>query len=71
MYENPRGVRLAIYVRPMAGAQTTPIAATDVNKVDGCTWIERGVGYSLIAAEPYDKLEELGRLARQGSQSPG
>lgn len=71
MYENPRGVRLAIYVRPMSVGQTTPIEATDVNEVDGCTWMERGVGYSLIAAEPYDKLEELARLARQELRSPG
>jgi anti-sigma factor RsiW len=71
MYENPRGVRLAIYVRPMSVEQTTPIEATDVNEVDGCTWIERGVGYALMAAEPYDKLEELARLARQGLGSPG
>ncbi len=71
MYENPRGVRLAIYVRPMSVNETTPIKATDVNNVDGCTWMERGVGYSLVAAEPYDKLEELARLARQELQSPG
>jgi anti-sigma factor RsiW len=71
MYENPRGVRLAIYVRPMSDGQTTPIEATDVHEVDGCTWIERGVGYSLMAAEPYDKLEELARLARQELRSPG
>ena len=71
MYENPRGVRLAIYVRPMSVDQTTPIEATDVSEVDGCTWIERGVGYALMAAEPYDKLEELARLARQGLRSPG
>lgn len=70
MYENPRGVRLAIYVRPMSGGETTPIRATDVNDVDGCTWIERGIGYSLMAAEPYDKLEELARLARHELQSP-
>jgi anti-sigma factor RsiW len=71
MYENPRGVRLAIYVRPMLVGQTTPIEPTDVRDVDGCTWIERGVGYSLVAAEPYDKLEELARLARQGLRSSG
>lgn len=71
MYENPRGVRLAIYVRPTAVAETTPIEATDVNDVDGCTWIERGVGYSLIAAEPYDTLAELARLARHELQSAG
>lgn len=70
IYENPRGVRLAIYVRPMSIEETTPIQATDVDNVDGCTWIERDLGYSLIAAEPYDKLGELSRLARHELQSP-
>jgi anti-sigma factor RsiW len=69
MYESPRGARLAIYVRPISSEQTTSIEQTDGNEVDGCTWIERGVGYSLVAAEPYDKLEELARLARQESRS--
>jgi hypothetical protein len=54
----------------MSGEQTTSIEQTDADEVDGCTWIERGVGYSLVAAEPYDKLEELARLARQESRSP-
>jgi anti-sigma factor RsiW len=71
MYENPGGVRLAIYVRPMSVGETTTIKATDVNDVDGRAWIERGMGYSLMAAEPYAKLEELARLARQELQSPG
>ena len=62
---------VAEQVRPVAVEQTTPIEATDVNEVDGCTWIERGVGYALMAAEPYDKLEELARVARQGLRSPG
>jgi hypothetical protein len=40
MYENPRVVRLAIYVRPMSDRQTTPIKVTDVN---GWIWIDRWV----------------------------
>jgi len=71
MYENPRGVRLAIYVRPTPDGETTPIKATDVNDVDGSTWIERGMGYSLIAAEPSDRLEALARLARNELQQRG
>jgi anti-sigma factor RsiW len=68
MYENLHGVRLAIYVRPVSVEETTPIEATDVDDIDGCTWIERGIGYSLIATEPYDKLDELARLARHELQ---
>jgi hypothetical protein len=71
MYENPRGVRLAIYVRPMSTGQTTPIELTDARDVDACTWIDRGVGYSLMAAEPYGRLQELSRFVRQELASPG
>jgi anti-sigma factor RsiW len=70
MYENPRGVRLAIYVRPMSIVQTTPITQTDANHVDGCTWIEQGIGYSLIAGEPYGNLEKIARLARRELRPP-
>jgi anti-sigma factor RsiW len=71
IYENPRGVRLAIYVRPMSTGQSTSLERTDVNDLDGCAWIDRGVGYSLVAAEPYDRLEGLSRLVRQEVESTG
>jgi anti-sigma factor RsiW len=69
VYENARGTRLSIYVRPMSSFQTTPIEMTDANELDGCAWIESGVGYSVMAAEPYEKLLSLSRQIRQELRS--
>jgi hypothetical protein len=55
----------------MSGGQTTPIEPIDIGDTDGCAWIERGVGYSLIAAESYETLLELSRHVRQEVQSAG
>jgi anti-sigma factor RsiW len=60
VYANAQGKRLILYVRPMAeNTETTAIKAVDVNEMDGCAWIDRGVGYSLIADEDYAHLLEL------------
>jgi anti-sigma factor RsiW len=71
MYENANGRRLILYIRPMSAGETTPIAPIDIGDMDGCAWIERGVGYSLIAAETYDRLLELSRYVRQEVRSLG
>jgi anti-sigma factor RsiW len=60
VYENAQHKRLIIYVRPMVeNAETTAIKAVDVNELDGCAWIDQGIGYSLIADESYARLLEL------------
>lgn len=66
VYQDAAGRRLIIYVRPMAtGHQATPIHAIDAGKLDGCAWIEHGMGYSLVAAGSYPKLLELSHHVRQ------
>jgi len=66
VYEKARGKRLIIYIRPMAEKdQTTSIKPVDVDDLDGCAWIDGGVGYSLIANENYAQLLELSRHVRQ------
>jgi anti-sigma factor RsiW len=69
IYENARGDRLTLYVRPVSTNQTTPIQTADVSDVDGCVWIERGVGYSLIARENYARLVELSEYVREELRS--
>jgi anti-sigma factor RsiW len=71
VYQDASGRRLIIYVRPMSGGQMTPIEPIDTAAVDGCAWIDRGVGYSLVGAETYDKLLELSRQVRQEMRSLG
>jgi len=66
VYENAHHKRLIIYVRPMAEpSETTTIKAVDVNDLDGCAWIDQGIGYTLIAKEDYAHILELSRDVRQ------
>jgi anti-sigma factor RsiW len=65
MYENARNIRLTLFVRPMPVGRTTPIEDVDAGDLDGCAWIDRGVGYMVIAAEPYTRLQELSERVRQ------
>lgn len=71
MYEDSRGTRLGVFMRPMARGNTTAIEQVEAGAVDGCAWIERGVGYTVIAAEPYERLKELSRYVRQQVQAQG
>jgi anti-sigma factor RsiW len=66
VYENAQHKRLIIYVRPMEQkGETRGIKAVDVNDLDGCAWIEHGIGYSLIANEDYAHLLELSQHVKQ------
>ena len=70
-YEKERGTRLIVYGRPMKKVKTTPIELIDIGDVedlDACAWIERGVGYTVVAAEPYERLLELSKHVRQQAQ---
>ena len=70
VYENDRKTRLTLYVRPMkAGPSTTPIRQVDAKGGDGCAWIERGVGYMVMAAEPYDELVRLSDEVRKQARA--
>jgi anti-sigma factor RsiW len=65
MYESRVGGRLMLFIRPMTVVRNTPIEQVDIGDIDGCAWIDRGVGYSVIAAEPYARLLELSGHVRQ------
>lgn len=65
LYDNDRGSRLSIFIRPMRSGEATPILALDVRGVDGCAWVDHGLGYVLIADEPYRQLERISNYARK------
>jgi anti-sigma factor RsiW len=71
VYENGRGTRLTLYIRPMADGHTTLPEPADMQDMDGCVWIDQGVGYAIVAAEPYDRILELARQVRQEARSSG
>jgi hypothetical protein len=61
-----------IYVRPMTDQrESTGIKTVDVHELDGCAWIEEGIGYALIANEDYAHLLELSQDVRHELASRG
>lgn len=71
IYDNSTGTRLALFVRPMTAGETRPIESVDIGDLDGCAWIDRGVGYIVVAAESYGRLLEISEHVRQQAQAPG
>ncbi len=65
VYENDHKTRLTLYVRPMKAGQTAPMRLVDATSGDGCAWIEHGIGYMVMAAEPYDELQRLADEVRK------
>ncbi len=70
IYEDSRPTRLAVFVRPMTGAQAAPIQVVDIGDLNGCAWVDRGVGFIVIAAEPYQRLLDISQHVRQQAQAP-
>jgi anti-sigma factor RsiW len=62
MYQNAAGIRLTVFVRPDANARNTPLAPVEGKPMGGAAWIDKGVGYSVVAPVPAD---ELRRIAEQ------
>jgi anti-sigma factor RsiW len=71
IYEDVRGIRLAVFARPTKAADTATIAEVDVGALDGCAWIEGGVGYTVTGAESYARLLELSKHVRAQSRAHG
>lgn len=71
MYENDAKTRVVVFVRPMASAQTTSIEQVEAGPLDACAWIDRGVGYSVVAREPYLRLLALSRQVRMQASERG
>lgn len=65
LYDNERGDRLSIFVRPMEAEETTPILELDVGDLVGCAWIDKGLGYTLIGKDPYKELVRMSELVRK------
>ena len=65
MYQNADGARLTIFVLPMRDASDTPTRMVDVGATDGCAWIDKGVGYTVVAPVSPDELYQLAMEVRR------
>ncbi len=65
MYDGPQGVRLTVFVLPLHAAPSQPIQHIDYDHVDGCAWIEKGVGYTVVGKLPPSQLRHLAETVRR------
>ena len=65
MYDDPQGVRLTVFVLPLNAAASMPIQHVDFAHVDGCAWIDKSVGYTVVGKLPPAELRRIAELVRR------
>jgi anti-sigma factor RsiW len=65
MYDDAQGLRLTVFVLPMGTAGNAPLQHVDFAHVDGCAWIDKGVGYTVVGKLPPAELRRLAEQVRQ------
>jgi anti-sigma factor RsiW len=65
MYDDPHGVRITVFVLPLDAAPTTPIQHVDFAHVDGCAWIDKSVGYTVVGGLPPSELRRIAELVKR------
>ncbi len=65
MYDNKQGVRLTVFVLPLHAAAGAPIQHVDFSNVDGCAWIDNGVGYTVVGKLPPPELRHIAEQVRR------
>jgi anti-sigma factor RsiW len=59
LYDDLKGTRLAMLVRPMAIEKDTPMMRHSEGAVSGYAWADRGLGYSVVGPERPEALHPL------------
>jgi anti-sigma factor RsiW len=65
MYDDNRGTRLVMLVRPMDVQPDAPMAPSKNGNVTGYSWSQAGLGYSLVGPAAPDVLHPLADEARR------
>lgn len=69
MYQDAQGVRLTVFVLPMRGADHANMRDVDVDGMMGCAWIDKGIGYTVVAPVPAAELRKLADHVRRQIES--
>ena len=70
MYRNDAGVRLSVLVRPDAKARNPPLSPVEARPIGGAAWIDKGVGYSVVAPVPAEELRRIAEEVRRVPSGP-
>jgi anti-sigma factor RsiW len=65
MYDNAQGIRLTVFVLPLRSAESAPIQHVDFAHVDGCAWIDKNIGYTVVGDLPPAELRRIAELVRR------
>lgn len=65
MYDGPQSVRLTVFVLPLKTAGEMPIQQIDFAHVDGCAWIDKGIGYTVVGRLTPSELRRIAEQVRQ------
>ena len=65
MYDDDRGTRLVMLTRVMAVDQNMPMAPQADRNLNGYTWAEKGLGYSLVGPTLLEQLHPLADEVRK------
>lgn len=69
MYDDDRGSRLVVLSRPMAADADAPMTAHAGQGINGFSWSDGGLGYSLVGAAAPETLHPLADEARRQIRS--
>jgi anti-sigma factor RsiW len=58
-------VRLTVFVLPLHSAPTLPIQHIDYAHINGCAWIDKGVGYTVVGKLPLPELRRLAEVVKR------
>jgi anti-sigma factor RsiW len=65
MYDDAQGVRLTVFVLPLGAVPSAPIQHVDFAHINGCAWIDHGVGYTVVGKASLKELRRLAEVVRQ------
>ncbi|HUN42500.1 MAG TPA: anti-sigma factor [Acetobacteraceae bacterium] len=65
MYQDESGQRMSVFVLPMPDAADTAAHMVRVEGIEGCVWIDKGVGYTVVAPVSPAELHSLAEHVRQ------
>lgn len=71
MYDDDRGTRMVVLIRPMAVEPDAAMAPHASGSVRGYSWARRGLGYSVVAEAPADSVHSLADEIRRQSDAAG
>lgn len=66
MYQNEAGVRLTVFVRPVATSGSLPLETVAAGALEGCAWADKGMGYTVVAPLPAADVQRVAEGVRRG-----